>query len=164
MELVLIIVIVIEILLLLISVLGNLLIIIVMFKEKMFQETPANRYMISIAIVDLITGSFAGSYSLSLVRCEVTINNYYLKRLIMLDAVKNSGPYMRLLPLDDVSCINLLYCFNQLARCLVSRQILGRLSPNLISQAKSVGSSEMDYFHLCNNRNYIWNSTGLRLE
>lgn len=38
---------------------GNLLVIIVMIKEKKLRETSANSFIVSIAAVDLISGTFA---------------------------------------------------------------------------------------------------------
>lgn len=46
-------------LILIMSFFGNLLVIIVMVKEKKMRETSANCFIVTIAIVDLISGAFA---------------------------------------------------------------------------------------------------------
>lgn len=53
------------------SVFGNLLVLVVMLNKKTLRQTSANYYIISIAIVDLISGAFAIPFFAYGVRSEV---------------------------------------------------------------------------------------------
>lgn len=59
MDLLLLLEVLIEVVIFAMGVVGNLLVVIVMAKEKKLRQTSANNYIISIAIVDLITGAYA---------------------------------------------------------------------------------------------------------
>lgn len=50
---------IIEVILFVMSVVGNMMVLIVMVREKNLRETPANYYIIAIAVADLVTGAFA---------------------------------------------------------------------------------------------------------
>lgn len=58
----------IEVILFVMSVAGNMLVLIVMVREKNLRETPANYYIIAIAVADLVTGAFAIPFFLNGVR------------------------------------------------------------------------------------------------
>lgn len=48
-----------EVILFIMSVVGNMLVLIVMIREKGLREAPANYYIIAISVADLVTGAFA---------------------------------------------------------------------------------------------------------
>lgn len=57
-----------EVVLFVMSVVGNMLVLIVMVREKNLRESPANYYIIAIAVADLVTGVFAIPFYLNGVR------------------------------------------------------------------------------------------------
>lgn len=57
---------------------GNLLVIIVMIKERELRETSANCFIVSIAAVDLISGAFMLPIATYIVSSDVTFKNNLL--------------------------------------------------------------------------------------
>lgn len=64
----------------LMSVVGNFLVLTVMLKKKTVRQTSANYYIITIAIVDLISGAFAIPFFAYGVCCYLRNNSWHVKK------------------------------------------------------------------------------------
>lgn len=146
-----------------ISTIGNVLVIIVMTKQKALRKASGYNFIIAIAVTDLNNiGCFCNSIHSSFGMENVSLKFSFLT--CSLSGARRISNQLWLLHLDDFVSSHFICDLNKSACGTFCGSLLGCLPSDFLLQSQNLQLSKLDNFFLLCHWIFIRNSSGLRME